>query len=220
MKPTVEIVKEVWEAHPEPSARAVAAQLHQEGFEISWRSVARWKKNNWLVDVKGSAKRSIAENQHTPAPVKREIRAELAKMPAATVAEANQIAAAGGLEAAVEGGKLTDPDYERIEKRKAELEVMTAAQLIELQEKARTIMNIVLMEEAVRKAHVMVLIPKDTGSFMADAAGAARASPAMAPILPPDAAETNGDGAKLVNGRTMPDNPVSSAIDRFLAEHA
>lgn len=125
---------------------------------------------------------------------------------------------AEGIKDAVVGGGLTDDDYARIEKRKKELTKMTPAQLLMEQEKARTIMNIVVMEEATRRAHIMALIPKDTGSFLADAADAAKAAPAMAPIEPPDQ-HLNGSGAKLVEHNAVIEmSPLSAAIRKIKAE--
>lgn len=222
-KPTVEQVKGVWNAHPQPSARKVATLLVNRGYSISWRTVLRWKANDWTADSAGNAKRTIDANQHTPAAVKKEIRTGLALVPAATVKEANEIAADGGIEAAITGGKLTEDDYARIEKRTLELATKTSAELLEAQEKARTIMNIVVMEEVTRRAHVVALIPKDTGSFLSDAAEAAKVRPAdQMPILPvsgPDAGR-NGSGARVIEGKATPVSPIASAIDTYLAEHA
>ena len=212
-KPTVEQVKTVWNAHPDPSARNVAALLEKRGFKISYRTVARWHANDWL-ESGGKGMAAIGRDQHAPAAVQGELRAALDSLPQASVDEANQIRAAGGLQAAIEGGQLKDVDYERIEKRKAELAAMTPAQLLEQQEKARTIMNIVIMEEATRKAHVMALIPKDAGSFLSDAADAAKASPVLAPIEP---ADERGDGsdAKLIQGNAGTElSALSQAIRR------
>ena len=218
-KPTVEQVKGVWNAHPQPSARKVATLLVNRGYSISWRTVLRWKANDWTADSAGNAKRTIDANQHTPAAGKKESRTRLALVPAATVKVARS---RSGL-VTITGGKLTEDDYARIEKRTLELATKTSAELLEAQEKARTIMNIVVMEEVTRRAHVVALIPKDTGSFLSDAAEAAKVRPVdQMPILPvsgPDAGR-NGAGARVIEGKATPVSPIASAIDTYLAEHA
>lgn len=210
-RPTVEQVERVWNDHPAPSARKVCEMLNQRGFKISWRSVLRWKNNGWASAPDGGGVKTIAEDQHTPAPVKQHIRAELGKLDPATVHEANQTAAAGGLVEAIAGGGLKDDDITRIAKRITELSGETRAALLEKQETARIVMNIVLMEEATRRAHVMTLIPKDTSAFVESFTDASKALPPMAPIEPVEPAR-NGDNARLIEGTATEMSPLSQAI--------
>jgi hypothetical protein len=210
-RPTVDVVQRVWNEHPDPSVRTVAELLTNRGFKISFRTVARWKKNDWASDSNGGGRKSISEDQHVPGVVRQQIRSELEKVDPATVAEANQIGNAGGLQSAIEGGGLTDQDYARIEKSIKELATKDLNELKALQEKERTIMNIVLIREATRKGHVMVLIPKDTSSLIGALSDDARISMPPAPIEPP-APERNGYDAKLIEGRTIEASPLSQAI--------
>lgn len=217
IKPTVEQVQAEWESQTDPSSRSVADALGARGFKISYRTVCRWHANNWLTDGR-TGKRSIAENQHTPAGVKREIRAALQMMDTDDVAEANEIAANDGLGTAIIGDGMKDDDIERIAKRIQALAIEDKSALVDLQEKARIIMNIVLMEEATRKAHIMTLIPKDTGTFVHSFTEASKALAPMAPIegIQP---ERNGNDAKLIEGKTIEASPLSMAI-RNLREKA
>ena len=210
-KPTVEQVRTVWDSMTAPSVRKVAELLERRGFTISFRTVARWRTNGWMAGPNGGGCKTIAEDQHTPAPVKQHIRAELGKLDPATVHEANQTAAAGGLVEAIAGGGLTDPDIARIAARITALSGETRASLLEKQETARIVMNIVLMEEATRRAHVMTLIPKDTSAFVESFTDASKALPPMAPIEPVEPAR-NGDNARLIEGTATEMSPLSQAI--------
>lgn len=210
-RPTVEQVERVWNDHPAPSARKVCELLNQRGFKISWRSVLRWKNNGWAAAPDGGGVKTISENQHTPAPVKQFIRDALQKMDTATVDEANQISAAGGIQAAVEGGNLTDVDYARIETSIKDLATKDLNELKLLQEKERTIMNIVLIREATRKANVMILIPKDTSSLVGVLSDDAKVLPPAQPIEAPEPVR-NGNDAKLIEGRAIEMSPLSQAI--------
>ena len=210
-RPTVDQVKRIWDEHPDPSLRKVADLMRNRGFKISFKTVERWKANNWVATPRGGGCKKIDTDQHTPAPVKHQIRAELKKMDPATVDEANNIAAAGGLESAIEGGGLTDADYARIEKSIKELATKDLNELKALQEKERTIMNIVLIREATRKGHVMVLIPKDTSTLIGALSDDARISMPAPPIEPP-MPERNGFDAKLIEGRAVEMSPLSQAI--------
>ena len=211
-KPTVEQVRTVWDSMTAPSVRKVAELLERRGFTISFRTVARWKKNNWMADPQsGGGVKTISENQHVPGAIRQGIRSELDKIDPATVHEANQTAAAGGLVEVIAGGGLKDDDITRIAKRITELSSETRASLLEKQETARIVMNIVLMEEATRRAHVMTLIPKDTSAFVESFTDASKALPPMAPIEPVEPAR-NGDNARLIEGTATELSPLSQAI--------
>lgn len=219
-KPTIEQVRYVWNSMPNASARNVAELMIHRGFLISYRTVARMKAADWKEPPprsKPPGKRSLLRD------VKAETMKELKNVPPATLAEAGQIAAAGGLEEAVSGGKLTDDDYARIEKRIQALSPETKEKLLAEQEKARIIMNIVMMEEATRRAHVMVLIPKDTGSFVADVNDAAGTLAPVAPIENPadhDEMHRNGDGAKVIEGRVNLPSALSLKLRQLREETA
>ncbi len=203
--PTREQVRTVWDAHPKPSSRKIEALLVGRGFEISFRTIARWKRENWAED----AVKPLAEKGQVRG-VKKELKAELAKIPPATVAEAEQIAAAGGLDAAIAGGKLGDEDYKRIDGWLTELRLVpTEAELDAVTRKERKMLNIVLMREAQRRAHIMVLIPKDTGSLVVAFTDAevAPTSPIQEIVSNLDA--RNGDSARVIEGKVnLPLTPI------------
>lgn len=216
--PTKEQVRTVWDAHPKPSARKIAEKLVGMGYQIGYRTVARWHESGWKDEP--PKLRAHAEKGQ-PTGVKKEVRAAIAKESPAAVAEAGTIAEVGGLEAAVAGGKLTDPDYARIETLIKELATKEIADLRAQQEKDRIIMNIVLMREATRRAHVMTLIPKDTSSLVSAFTDDAKAVAAPAPIEPggegPKLNGSNGH-APMIEGDFKVVNPTAAAIGRFLAK--
>ena len=196
-KPTKEQVRTVWESMSCASSRKVANLLTQRGFEISWRSVARWHAAGWQEEA---GKTPISEKLHNI------VRGE--KKQSAGSAPAPEV-----LEQAMTGGGLKDDDYARIEKRIMALGAEGKQTLLEIQEKARLVMNIVLMEEATRRAHVMALIPKDTRAFVESFTDASKALAPMAPIEPVEP-HRNGDNAKLIEGTATELSPLSQAIRR------
>lgn len=218
--PTKEQARTVWDAHPKPSARKVTDLLVKRGFSIGWRTIARWKANGWREELpsSGGGTPTLAE-QGKVRGVTKELKAALREIPAETVAEADKLAADGGLDAAMSGGKLTDADYDRIEKRIKALSPETKEKLLEIQERSRLVMNIVMMEEATRRAHVMVLIPKDTGSFIVDTNDAAGQMASVAPIeaIPPGPG--NGDDARVIEGKVNQPSALSMTL-RKLRENA
>ncbi len=214
--PTREQVRTVWDAHPKPSARVIAELLVNRGFSIGWRTVARWKESNWTEPPPKSV--PLSEKGKARG-IKKAIKAEVAKIPKETLAEVDKMVAAGGIEGAVTGGHLTDDDYTRIAKRIAALAPDSKEKLLEIQERSRLVMNIVMMEEATRRAHILVLIPKDAGSFMADSNEAANsvAGPAVT-IENPGEFSPNGDNAKLIEGKVNPPSPLSMKLRQLREE--
>jgi hypothetical protein len=51
MRPTATQVKACWDAIRNPNARIVAEAMVKEGFEISYRTVARYKEKDWAEPV-------------------------------------------------------------------------------------------------------------------------------------------------------------------------
>lgn len=211
--PTMEQVRTVWDAHPKPSSRTIAELMTKRGWSISYKTVSRWKKANWVQEQ---------PEDHLPASrkpnervVNRALRAEIAKTakPAPVV---DSTTAPDGIENALTGTGMTDADLARIEAAKIELGPKTIADLREMLEKERIIANIILLREATRKANIMVLIPKETSSFVSSFTDDAKAAgPAPATIQPPN---SNPALAPPIEGDFRVVNPTSAAIDRFLAK--
>lgn len=214
--PTHAEAREVWENMKDPSSQKCADALIAMGYDTSKSTIARWKKREWADALPNS--KPLAEKGKVRG-VAKVLREQLDKLPPATVAEADKMAAEGGLEGAMTGGKLTDDDYTRIEKLISELAGKNRDQLLEEQEKARIIMNTVMMKEATRRAHVMVLIPKETGSFVKDTNEAAEDTPSVAPIeaMP----MRNGDDARVIEGKASeaaPPTPFQLALKKLREE--
>ena len=190
-KPTREQARRVWGSLENPSARKVAAELQKRGFDAKWRTIARWKALNWREDT-------------PPLPgvkpsIRNEVRKEMANITAETVA---QIA-------------IVRTDEEVIAEEIERLLLMSEGELDVLEAKARKIMNIVLARQAARRAHVMVLIPKDTGALVESMTGAAKVMLTGNDGQPPHASDP-----RVINGSAghVMSDPLSSAIDKFLAE--
>lgn len=207
-KPTREQVRAVWDAHPKPSARKVANLMVDRGFDVSWRTIARWKKNDWREDAVNSV--PLAEKGEVRG-VKKALKAELAKIPPAVVKEADKIAEAGGLEDAVTGGALKDEDYARIEKMIADLDKHSEIVLDAIEAKERKIMNIVMMREATRRAHIMVLIPKDTSALVGSMTDAAKVTPTGKETP----ADRNGDDARLIEAKVNEPSPFALKLKQI-----
>ena len=201
-KPSLEQAKTIWNSLPSPSARKVAAMLEGRGYKVSYRTIARWHESGW-----GSKGESVREKNHEL--VTAEVNKAKGRIAAAAEAENP------GLKAAIEGGALTDPDYARIEKMVTGLAEKDIGELRAIQEKKRAILNIVLMEEATRRAHVMTLIPKDTSALVGAFTDDAKAVAPSAPIQPTNG-QPNGNGT--IEGEFHVVAPVSKSIRQFLAK--
>lgn len=193
----------VWQSMRKPSTRKGAGILRQRGYDISDRTYARWAAVGFRDVTTVTEKGKVAG----------ELQRVLAKLPAGQVEEAKDLAAIGGIEAAISGGSLRDADYARIETRRRALALLSYAQLDHAEAMARKILNIVLMEEATRRAHIMVLIPKETGCLVDSFTTAAQST-----ITGGDGQVPDDDDPRVINGTTNvePANPIASAIDKFL----
>jgi hypothetical protein len=223
--PTKEQVRTVWDAHPEASARKVAIKLTGMGYEIGYRTVARWKKKNWVEKEKPALEDTGKPNVRA---VNKALKAELAKAkkpepapePAAPAAAPEVATGAEGISAAVVGGEMTDQDVARIEAVRTELKPKTVEDLRAELEKERLIYNIILLREAGRKANIQVLIPKETSEFVGAFTKDKAANSPPAPIAP-SAPGLNGSGnghLPLIEGDFTVVSPTSSAIRKFLAK--
>lgn len=203
-KPTKEQVRTVWDSMPAASARKVAAELEKRGFDISFRTIARWKKTGWVDE----APKPLSERLHET------VRKEATKMVDKHV-KAEPIAADGA-------PTLPPGDAERIEAMVKDLAGKDINVLREIQEKKRTILNIVMMEETTRKAYALALIPKDTSAIIGAWTDDAKVLSPVAPIQP------GADGVRPASNGHLPSptiegdfkvvNPTSHAIHQFLAK--
>lgn len=68
-KPTPLQVKAVWDSTVNPTGRKVAAILERDGYEITYRTVSRYKDANWMAQAKKAekslviAKKAIAKKE-------------------------------------------------------------------------------------------------------------------------------------------------------------
>lgn len=211
-KPTRAQAGAVWDSTLKPSARKVAEKLVSLGYQIGWRTIARWHASNWQEPV---IFRVLASGDAGERIVNMAIKTELATIPVETIKEASAIADAGGIEGALAGGKLTDVDYARIDSMITELREHSEIDLDAIEAKERKIMNIVMMREATRRAHIMVLIPKDTSAFVSSMTDAAR----VVPTGKDTPEERNGNEARAIEGRVILPSALSLKL-KSLRENA
>ena len=202
IKPTKDQVRTVWDETPAASSRSVAEIMKAQGFDISFRTVARWHAIGWSEDGPNTP---VTEKVH------RRLKDEISKVQADAV-HAVDAEVKGALEAS---GGLKDADYARIEKLVQDLGDKDLSDLKAMQEKERTIMNIVMMREATRRAHVMTLIPKDTSAMIAAFTDDAKT---VAPPLGPIAEAPKGPA--VIEGEFKVVSQTTAALQRFLAKES
>lgn len=216
--PTMAQVRTVWDAHPKPSSRVIAAAMKGKGWDISYKTVSRWKKANWIEPQRDEP--LVAGEKQNHREVNKALKAEIEKSKRPELVVDNTKSAEGGIEAALTGTTMTDADLARIEAAKKELQPKSVSELREELEKERLIYNIILLREAGRKANIQVLIPKDTSTFVAAFTDDAKAAgPGLAPIQPPGVPLPIGGGTTpAIDGEFTVVSPSRAAIQRFLVK--
>lgn len=210
-KPTIEQVRFVWNSMVKPSARKVAAEMEKRGAKISFKTVARWKRDGWIVTSRSGENNAPLLKKHEQAnsKVNNAIRALVVQMPpeekAMAIGETQQ-------EAKLEiGGPMTPKELSAIEKDLKELSAYDVPALKAMQEKDRLIYNIMLLRQSQRKADILALIPKDSAALMVAASDAQDALPNVPTGILPSV----GNG-HMIDVTPNPQNELASAIDMFL----
>lgn len=198
-KPTREQARTVWDGMTAPSARTVADKLEHMGYEISWRTIARWHASGWREAVPASRGKPLAEKGRVKG-VSTAIRQELQKIVEAPTS--------AGLEAAVAPPAPTVDEIALIERRRAELMLLSESQLDQQAAKARMVLNILMMESAARRSHVMVLIPKETAALVDSFTEASKVGLSGNDGQPPRA-----DDPKTIEGTVNPAEPPNETAD-------
>lgn len=198
-KPTREQARTVWDGMTSPSVRTVADKLVGMGYDISWRTVARWHASGWREAMPTG--KPMAEK------VTAAVRTEMQKL------EAPRLSA--GLEAAVAPPAPTLDEIALIEHRRAELMTMSEAQLDQQAAKARIVLNILMMESAARRSHVMVLIPKETAALVDSFTEATKVGLTGKDGQPPRADDLNVIEGTVNREPAAPPNETADAIRKF-----
>jgi hypothetical protein len=226
-KPTPAQARTVWDSMMRPTVRAVAEQLQQRGYDISFSTIGRWRRAEWrdnipqegpkvrkpLIETHGQVShfKDPLIRKGSSVKVNAALREEIAELPDLEQNVAKAVSA-GGLAAAVSGPP--DPDEMRIlERRYEELMLQSVAELDVTEGKARKVFNILLLESAQRRCRVLALIPRETAALVTAMTGAAGAQLTGGREQPPAA----GD-ARTIDGtlaQADPDNEVSGAIAMF-----
>lgn len=218
-RPTPEQAKQVWLDRNKPSTRKLSDILADLGYDImSYRTLARWLEN----EEPGS--KALAHATKVKG-VKKEVAAALLKVPTDQLAKADQMHENGiketvhadlGKTAGARAQDVVQAEVDVIDNRIRELMVKSEAELDVIEQKSRKILNIVLTEAAARRANVMVLIPKDTGSFVEAMTEASKQTLTGGMDQTPKAGDPN-----VIEGTAKditPKSPLASAIGKFLQD--
>lgn len=205
-KPTVEQVRFVWNEMARPSGRKVAAELQKRGAKISFKTVMRYKRNDWAPVG------SIGTNDRAPLQKKLEkqstvvnnaIRAEIEKMD-----PLHKAVAKNGIDGAL-GGPMTNAELTAMQIEINDLAQKSDPELVALLRRDQLIFSIMVLRFGARRADLMVLVPKDSASLMASSAEVKDSYSTVAP------AQLNASDGSMIDV-TPNANEVSSAIDDFL----
>lgn len=215
-KPTKDQAMQVWEARGRPSMRKLEEILTGMGYAISYRTLARW-----LELGSGPGTRALAHHTKVRG-VKKAVAAALLDVPTETLAKADEMRENGISETvAVDLGKtagaraqdVVQASVDMIDKRILELLLLSEAELDIQEQKSRKILNIILTEEAARRANVMVLIPKDTSAFVQAMTEASKATLTGGIEQPPKAGDP-----RVIDGHVVDESSLGSKINRVLKD--
>lgn len=220
-KPTHEQAKAAWEQAGRCSARKLEEILKGRGFDISYRTLARW------LELGEPGTKALAHRQKVKG-VKKEISAALLQVPPEQRQAADDMREQGigpAINAEIAQGKTAgaraqdavQDEVNIIDRRINELLVKSEAELDVIEQKSRKILNIVLTEAAARRANVMVLIPKDTGAFVQAMTEASKQTLTGGIDQTPKADDPNvidGDAVDI----TPQEQGIAADIKKFLRE--
>jgi hypothetical protein len=218
-KPPYELVIKLWNEMPAPSARKLEDLLKRRGYKISFRTIARWIENGREAGAVALGHTTMVKG------VKHEIAKELLNVPEKDLREAdaraqNEIKQLPPPELGKDAGRaaqaVVQDEVNIIDARIKELAQMSEASLDLTEQKQRKILNIVLMEAAQRRAHVMVLIPKDTSHLVESFTTAAKQMLTGGLDQPPKAGDKNVIDGDVID--VEPETPLASAIGKFLQD--
>lgn len=204
MKPTYEQAREVFLSMDRPATRPFAAAMKAKGYTVSKSTLARWLAKGFEDVTVDNVVRMVAKQA---AKIEPKVAREAAKIePKVALPKA----APEGLVAAL----LTPSDpvaLNRIELRIEALMLESKDKLTEIQERARQIMNIVLMEEVALKAEALALMGKDTAPLAMAVAAISQIRDRPEQSVVPE--------MRLIEGKANPPNPLTEAVNAFLVEH-
>lgn len=244
--PTVELVKEIWQAMPYPSTRKVADELAKRGWKITSRTVARYYESDWRprdrhrqLMSSGNARLSGADaaalaraidrakKERAALPPKIEPEPEAVTRDVTDVTpETESETETTSAEVSVSLPESTeDKEQSEFERRDRELIAMSDAALRKLRTRRRVIAEIHVLEAISARAGVAVLAPKETGAMFASLAENETRADKPEIGVPGDGAknvtpqkpQAAGHGAVLDLEANPPD-PAGASIARFRAK--
>lgn len=187
-KPTPEQARTVYDSLQHQTVDTLHTALTGRGYSIGRATCARWIKAEFKVKTSIGPDLNMNKGavKGIPPAVREAIEAE-----------------------AVIGGPMTNQEIGDIQSDLDELNKLDMPQLKALAEKERLTLNIMMMRNAQRAASKLVLIPKETASFIVAMTDAAESVPTV-PL-----GQLPGDDAKIIEASANPKNPVASAIEMF-----
>lgn len=212
-KPTPQQVKAVWDELKRPSTRKVAKMLEQRGFSISYRTIARLARiGKWEGFPCVTGHESNLEKGR-PKKVNGAMRAEVDRLTDREHAAFD----ANGLENALAPPPDID-EWQMLEARRGELLNMSEAELDRAEAKTRKILNILLMEQASRRANLMILVPKETSALVSAMTEASGAQLTGGANQPPEKGDPRVIDAYAETAEGGDHNDAARELDRFLAD--
>lgn len=186
-KATLAQAQAAWNAHPNPSIRNVAKALQDAGLTCSIASVQRWHAAGWTDRRRGPRSPEVMEER-----ARKQRRAK-----ASTVAH-------DAVDAVM---NLVQGDMVRVEA----LDRQDDAELVRQATRKELIARIIFSEELAKRAAFLVETSPAKVATIIEALKGAAANTTI--VVPP--ADSPGDDAKVVNGRSVEKSATQLAIERF-----
>lgn len=207
-------VKAVWDSMPEPSIRKVHALMTQRGWKTSISTIQRWAQAGFVEPPEGKRpKKTTATVKKIGDKVRRDGPKEaIAKLAETAAIKGCMPQVKQALEEAFSPSTVAALVDLPKEDLKDKLDRLTMAA------------SIVALEAFVHKVNALVLLPKDTGSFLSSMADVANA---MRPVggKVPGNGKTRDDSEqpmRAIDGEVVEDapaSPLSQKISQFRKEH-
>jgi hypothetical protein len=227
-KATMAEAKAAWDAFEgKPSIRKVVDAMAEKGLKASTANLQRWKKADWITSnlqkISQAKRQEQKSKPKTVKPVKRvqSPKQSTAPLNAKKADEASEQVSSATEELESKLTRLEIIEYEEAE-MKAERERLLADDMSD-SELARTAMReslvaqIVLARQITRRAAIIAEIAPGIAAKLIEKLKAPAASTTII-LNPKDEQGQNGDDAKVVDGRVLPQKSESQmAIEAFKA---
>jgi hypothetical protein len=208
-KATMVEAKQAWDDFPENerSIRKVVAAMKQNGLSCHPSTLQRWKDADWLT---GHMQRR-SRNEQT-----KRAKSETKKADKASAKVSETLAAQEGKLTRLEIIEAEEAEM-KLEREKLLSDSVLDSDLARIAMRESLIAQIVIARQITRRASVLLETQPEIAAKLIDALKAPAASTTI--VIPPaDRPEPNGNGddARVVNGRVLPEKSASQlAIESF-----